>query len=132
MILYIFGYGDFKNVFFQNFLPFFGKVKILNFFSRNYFSIKITENLSTYSNYECLQLKSTKSAINASVNSAKKIKFVQSPRGKLTLGPPLKNSQQRSNDRRHFLCLVVIILITYGGKQINVSHVCQPISAPLL
>ena len=43
----------------------------------------------------------------------KTFKFVKSPKGKLTLGPSLKNLQQRINGRRHFLGLVVLILDTY-------------------
>ena len=50
------------------FLPIFGKIKILNFFPKNYFYIKFSENLSTHSDYECLELKNTKFTINDSGN----------------------------------------------------------------
>ena len=41
------------------------------FFSKYYFLLEISEKLSTYSNYEFLQLKNKKSAINASENNFK-------------------------------------------------------------
>ena len=77
MKLYIFGYKDLKNVvifLFQTYPCFLEKKNnILIFSSKTYFLIeKFSENLSKYSNYECLQVKITKYAINASGNSAKK------------------------------------------------------------
>ena len=77
MILYIFGYEDFINavIFFQFWVPFppFWNNRNFDFFSNIYFLIRISENLSTYSYYECLQLKNTEFAVNASGKSAKNL-----------------------------------------------------------
>ena len=76
MILWIFGYGDFRNLIIflsSNFSPFFEKIK-------NYFLIQNSENLSTYSYYECLLLKNAKSAINAQETQQKTFKFFRSPK----------------------------------------------------
>ena len=66
MILYTFGYEDLKSAVssFGNFecFPLFGEIKMLTSFS--IFFTKISENLSTYSNYQCFQLKNTKFAIS--------------------------------------------------------------------
>ena len=57
--------------FFRNFefFPIFWKKQNFYFFSKIQFLKKLAENLSTYSNYEFLQIKNTKSAINALQNS---------------------------------------------------------------
>ena len=79
MMLAVFWYDDLKNsVFFLEILKFsqcFGDSKFRLFFSKIRFSIKLSSNLLTYSNYGCLQLKSSKFAISASGNSAKTVKF---------------------------------------------------------
>ena len=59
-------------------------------------------------------------------------KIVKSSGGKLTLEPHRKNLQQRFNGIRHYLSLVILNLNTYGGLRCSMSHVCQPLSAPLL
>ena len=72
----------------SNFSPLFGKIKILTFFKNSIFE-KLVENLSTYSSYEFLQKKNTKSAINASENLRKRLSnLLRVLRGKLTLEPP--------------------------------------------
>ena len=57
--------------------------------------MNIPENFSTYCTYECLQLKHTKSAINASGKSAKSFffKFVISPNGEINFRAPLNKLQ---------------------------------------
>ena len=119
MVLYVFWYEDFKNFvnfFYFDFFPTFWKNLNFDFFSKIYFLIKISENLSKYCIYECLQIKNKKNSINAIGNAAKRLlNLSRVLRGKLTLGPPLKNLQQRINGGRHFLSLVVLILNTYGG-----------------
>ena len=75
MILYSFGCRDFKNLvsFFSKFwifALFLEKIKTLTF-SKTYFSIQISQNLSASSHYESIQLWNTIFAINVSGNSAK-------------------------------------------------------------
>ena len=116
MVLYVFWYEDFKNgvnFFYFDFSPFFGKIKILTFFSKIQFLIKISESLSTFLNYECLYLKKTKSVKNSSRNSAKTSK---SPKGEINFRAPLKNLLQQIIRRHHFLRLLILILNFYGGQ----------------
>ena len=60
-------------LFFWNFefFPIFWKNQNFDFFSKIQFLKKLAENLSTYSNYEFLQIKNKKIAINAIGNAAK-------------------------------------------------------------
>ena len=51
--------------------PVFGKLKNLTFFSKNHFPVKFSQDLSTYSNHEYLQVKNTSVVISASGNPAK-------------------------------------------------------------
>ena len=66
MILYVFWYKDFKYVVIP--LKFWIFPDVLEII----FLMKIYENLSTFSNYECIQLKNIKLGINVSGNTAKK------------------------------------------------------------
>ena len=59
--------GYFFEIF--EFFPIFWKNQNFDFFSEIQFLKKMAENLSTYSNYEFLQIKNIKSAINASENN---------------------------------------------------------------
>ena len=47
------------------------KIEILIYFFRNLFTVKKSEDLSSYSNYENLRLTNTKVTINAVENAAK-------------------------------------------------------------
>ena len=88
MLIYVFGYKDFKNafLFFRHFL----KQSKLRLFFSNYFMFKNSETLSTYSIYEFLQLKNTKFAINASEKSVKNFEnLLRVPWGKLNLEHPI-------------------------------------------
>ena len=88
-ILYIIRYKDLKNAvifLIMNVSPFFGKIEVLTYIQ--FVFVKKSENLPTYSDYECLQLKRTEFASNASEISAKKkteilLKVVM---GKITIG----------------------------------------------
>ena len=53
---------------FFEFFAGFWKSQIYDFVSKTNFSVKFSQNLSTYSNHEYLQVKNTNFAINASVN----------------------------------------------------------------
>ena len=54
--------------------------------------MKNSKKISTYYNFEYLQLKNTKYAINASESQQIIFKFVKSPRGEINFRAPLRYS----------------------------------------
>ena len=71
------------------FSPFFGKIEILTFFSKIYFLIKISEILSKYCIYECLQIKNKKNRDKCHRKRSKKLlNLLRVLRRKITLVPP--------------------------------------------
>ena len=137
MILYVLGYGDFKiRLFFWNFefFPFFGKTDILTFFKNLFFDINFWKKLSTYSNYECLQLKNTKSTVNASRNSAKKrLNLLRDLRMKLTLGPPPPISFHHLRSARGAFMLNMEAIPTSHFIRLHVtSNIIKPLPRAVL
>ena len=72
--------------FYFEFSPGFGKIEILTFFKK-YFLIKISKKLSTYFNYECLQLKKNRYQYHRK-RSKKLLNFVKSPKDEINFSAP--------------------------------------------
>ena len=78
-------------LFFRNFefFPIFWKNQNFDFFSKIQFLKKLAENLSTYSNYEFLQMKNKKNRGKCHRKRSKKLlNLLRVLGGKLTLAPP--------------------------------------------
>ena len=82
MMLYIVWYRDLKNVF----SPFFWENKKKFYI---FVLLKNSEKLSSYSNYEYLQMKTTKNRDQCQRKLSKKcLKIVKSPAGRISFEPP--------------------------------------------
>ena len=73
-------------MFFAGFISISWKNQNFDLFSKTYYLINISQNLSTFSYYEGIQIKIQKSRLVSHGTEQKTFKFVKSPRGEIRLG----------------------------------------------